>query len=192
MAGNLVTVATFDRAAEAHLAHGALKAAGIRAELAQEDTSDVLGLAATAATGIKLVVLEEDEARAAKVLDETFEDKPITEEELAAQAQAEAAEDPDDAAGTPRTVVNDPVADLAAREKETVFALRCACLGWLFPPVGLPFALLMILQAASGPGTLSHNGRGNLYTATAIVFAPVFLGVVGGVIVALLITAGLL
>lgn len=177
MAGRLVTIATFGRVSDAHLVQGALETAGIKSAISEEDTSPVLGQFVTSATGVKLVVQEEDEEAALKVLDETFAEKALDEAELAAQAEAEAPEDPADAAETPPVPVSDPVADSATRENEARTALFTGCLGWFVPFVHL-FAVVMMLSAASGPGELSRRGRRKLWAAVLIVFGPWMLIIV--------------
>lgn len=186
MAGNLVTVATFGRVADAQFAQGALQAAGIKAAITEEDTSPVMGQFVTAASGIKLLVREEDEAAAVKVLDEAFEDKPLSEEELAAQAAAETAEDPDDAAGVTPAAVSDPVADSAARESDARRALLAGCLGWVIP-FGHLFAVVMMMNASSGPGELSPSGKRRLSATILVVFVPWLLVVIA---VAILVALG--
>lgn len=176
MAGKLVTIATFGQSSQAHIARSALEAAGIPVTLNNEETTSLFGPATTALGSIRLVVREEDEEQAVKVLDDTFGGEPVDEADFAAQAEAATAEDAVDAGQQP-AVVADPVADSAARERDVRFALFCACVGWVIP-FGPLFALVMILQASSGPGVLSRRGRRLLYAAYLVILAPVVLVVV--------------
>jgi hypothetical protein len=171
MAGRLVTVATFDRVTDAQFAKGALEEAGIQAAITNEDVSTVLGAFVTMASGIKVLVREEDEERAVKVLDEAFAEKPLSAEELAAQAEAEAPEDASEAAEQPSPPVSDPVADSAAREKDARTALLTGCLGWFIPFAHL-FAIVMMMSASSGPGRLSRRGKLHVLAAAVVVFLP--------------------
>ena len=175
MADRLVTIATFDRVTEAHFAQSALEAAGIKAAISNEDTAPLLGQFTIAESGIKVLVQEQDEERAVKVLDEAFEDKPLNEAELAAQAEAEEPEDANEAAEKPAVPPSDPVADSIAREKDARTALLAACLGWGTCGIGHLFAIVMILSASSGPGQLSRRGWYHVYAAGLIAFAPVVL-----------------
>lgn len=168
MADRLVTIASFEHLTDAHAAKNALQAAGIEASLDNEQTSSLFG-AVLPTIGLRLVVREEDEPQAVAVLDATFgsEGEKLSEEDLAAQAEAEVAEDPVDAEQQPALPVVDPVADPVARERDARFALLAVCLGFCIP-VGHLFAIVMIMQACSGPGKLSRRGRLHVYAAILI------------------------
>jgi hypothetical protein len=178
MAGRLVTIATFDRVTEAHFAQGALDAAGIKAAISNEDTAPLFGQFAVAVSGIKVMVQEEDEERAVKVLDDAFEDSPLDEAELEAQAESEAPENLNEAEEHAVVLPSDPAADSASRENDARTAVLAACLGWLTCGIGHMFAIVMILTAASGPGKLTRQAKGNLYVAGFIILSPLLLGVV--------------
>lgn len=64
----LVTVATFDKSTDAHIARGRLAAEGIAAVLFDENMVQMDWLYAIALGGIKLRVRRSDEARARRVL----------------------------------------------------------------------------------------------------------------------------
>jgi hypothetical protein len=174
MAGRLVTIATFSESAQAHVARSALEAAGIQVALNNEETVSLFGSITTALGGIRLVVREEDEEQAVKVLDDTFGGEPVDQADLAAQAEAADPEDATDAAEQTLSPAADPTADSAAREKDARVAFQAAAIGIVFPLATL-FALVMILQASSGPGELSSRGRRNLYAAIALAFWPLAL-----------------
>ncbi len=173
MAGKLVTIATFGHSSDAHLARSALEAAGIPVTLNNEETTSLFGPATTALGSIRLVVREEDEERAVKVLDDTFGSEPMNEADLAAQAEAAPAEDPVDAGQQVAVSIVDPAADSAARERDARFALFAVCFGFLIP-FGHLFAFVMIVQACSGPGELSRRGRYHVYAAV-LIFAVLYL-----------------
>lgn len=170
MAGRLVTIATFEQLAEAHATKSALENAGLPTALDNEQTASVFGQVPSIA-GIRLLVREEDESRAAKVLDEMFEHEAVDEQELAALTEAAHAEDAVEAGQQPPPAVA-PGADSAARERDARIALQAACLGWVTAGIGHLFAIVMIMNAASGPGTLSRRGWRHVYAAGLIAFAP--------------------
>ncbi|MBP3958711.1 DUF2007 domain-containing protein [Gemmata sp. G18] len=177
MAGRLVTIATFDELIDAHTAKGALEAAGIQMHLDNEQASSLFGQVMLP-IGIRLVVREEDEPQAVKVLDETFgTHEPVDEADLAVQAEATLAEDAADAA-EPASAAN-PTADSVAREKDARLAFQAAVIGNLMPLVAL-FALRMIRRASTGPGELSPRGRWNLRAAILLSIWPLFLVGIGG------------
>jgi hypothetical protein len=173
MAGKLVTVATFGHSSDAHIARSALEAAGIPVTLNNEETTSLFGPATTALGSIRLVVREEDEGRAVKVLDDTFGSEPLDEAELAAQAEAAAPEEAIEGAAE-LGIESDPEADSAARNKDARMAAHAAFIGLIFPLATL-FAIVMILQASSGPGKLSPSGKRNLYGAILVAFGPATL-----------------
>ena len=65
---NLVTIATFSQAPQAHVLRGRLESEGIPAFLADENTVTANWLYSTAVGGVKLQVREADAARAREVL----------------------------------------------------------------------------------------------------------------------------
>jgi len=173
MAGKLVTIATFGHSSDAHIARSALEAAGIPVTLNNEETTALFGPATTALGSIRLVVREEDEEQAVKVLDDTFGGEQVDDADLAAQAEAAEPEEAQEAAKA-AAIESDPDADSAAREKDARVAINAAFIGLIFPLATL-FAIVMILQASSGPGKLSPRGKSNLYGAILVAFGPVFL-----------------
>ena len=178
MAGRLVTIATFEQLAEAHIAKNALDGVGIAAALNNEETSSLFGSATTVLGGIRLVVKEEDEAAAVKVLDDTFGDQEaVNEADLAVLAETSPAEDPVDAGQQPAPPA-DPLADSLAREKDARTALTAALLGYFLPFASL-FAIVMIISAASGPGKLTRRGRYYVIAAVAqVILVPVAIALV--------------
>jgi hypothetical protein len=175
MAGRLVTIATFDQAAQAHLARSALEAAGISVTLNNEESSALFGPVTNALGGIRLVVREEDEEAAVKILDATFgSEEPVDDVDLAEQAESAEPEDAVDAAKAAKAPEVDPAADSAAREKAVRVALQVACIGLVFP-LATPFALVMALQASHAPGELSPQGQRRLFTAALLTLLSVVL-----------------
>ncbi|MDY3552903.1 DUF2007 domain-containing protein [Gemmata sp. JC717] len=172
MAGKLVTIATFGHLAEAQAAKNALEAAGIASALDNVQTSSLFGTVLPM-IGIRLMVREEDEPQAVKILDDTFGSEPVSEDELTAAAEAAPAEDPVEAGQQqPPPVV--PGADSLAREREARSALFAACLGLAIPFASL-FALVLVLQASTGSGELSARGRRHLVAAALIGCSPLVL-----------------
>jgi hypothetical protein len=184
MAGNLVTVATFDQTAQAHIARGALEAAGIQVAVNNEQTSSLFGGFTTALGGIRLVVREEDEEQAVQVLDDTFATGTVGDEELAALAEAALAEDPVEA-GAGAAPAADPAADQVARERRRGRHSSPHVPAWC-SRLQRSFATVMILQAANGPGELTARGRRHLYAACLLVLVPFVL-----IALAILIVLGL-
>jgi hypothetical protein len=124
---------------------------------------------------IKVQVLEEDAERAVATLEGSLggDTEPVDEEELAAEAEAAPAEDPIDA-GQQHEAPVDPIAEAAARENEAGTALAAAILGIVIPIATL-YAIVLILQASSGPGKLSRGGKFQLAAAIVFVFIPIIL-----------------
>ncbi len=171
MAGKLVTIATFAEASHAHLARGALEAAGIPVSLNNEESFALFGDGMTALGGIRLVVREEDESAAVKVLDDTFgTEDSVSEEELTAQAVATVPDELEHSQVAP----DDPSSESLDREKNARVAFRAAATSLLIPFVVI-FAYAMIRRTASGPGELSARGRWNLNAAITLVIWPTLL-----------------
>ncbi|HUR53970.1 MAG TPA: DUF2007 domain-containing protein [Gemmataceae bacterium] len=100
MGKRMVTVASFDLAAQARLAENVLKEAGIPVAVADETIVAMDWLLSNAVGGIKVQVWEEDAERATRILEgELGPDDPIDEEQLAAEAEAAEPEDPNEQAG---------------------------------------------------------------------------------------------
>ena len=69
---NLITIATFSQAIEAHLAQGRLDAEGVESVIADEHTIAANPLYSTAVGGVKLQVREADVDRATAILESSF------------------------------------------------------------------------------------------------------------------------
>lgn len=97
MGTRLVTIATFDQAAQARMAKNVLDEAGIRVAVSDETLVAMDWLLSNAVGGIKVQVWEEDADRAVELLEQKLgsgaePEADITPEELAAQAEAAARE----------------------------------------------------------------------------------------------------
>ena len=171
MGKKLVTIATFDQAAQARLAKNALDAAGVQATVTDESLVAMDWLLSNAVGGIKVQVWDEDAERAVAVLNETLGDpdagSDVSPEELAAQAEAA---EPDDAEGPPEPAAapEDQYAPVSERDEYARRAVFTALLGLLFPPVA-GYALYLYFNAAFGEGEFSPSGRLNGWIA--LVFA---------------------
>ncbi len=194
MAGRLVTIATFDELVDAHTAKGALEAAGIQMHLDNEQASSLFGQVMLP-IGIRLVVREEDELQAVKVLDETFgTNEPVDEADLAALAEASEPEDLRDAAQQMSAPGADSVTD-SDRDKNARVAFQAAVIGTIVPVVALfasvpvvalfasIFALIMIQRTAAGSGELSSRGKWNLRAAIVLVI-PLVMTIVAAFLIA--------
>lgn len=99
MAGKLVTIATFDQAAQAWVAENVLKDAGIKAAVSDETLVAMDWLMSGVVGGVKVQVLEEDADRAVAVLENQFGENgeglggAVPPEELATQAEAAVIDD---------------------------------------------------------------------------------------------------
>jgi hypothetical protein len=174
MAGQLVTIATFDQAAQAHVAKNVLEAAGIPAAISDEETVSMLWSVSTAVGGVKIKVLAEDADRALAVLDKELgpEDSTVDPEEFAAEAEAAAPEEGAEPITAPEPSPAAPPADArdgtpSARDEYARRVFFTAWLGVFLLPVAL-FALYLFLRAACGSGPLSARGRFNLFVGGAV------------------------
>lgn len=180
MAGNLVTIATFDQPPKARLAHNALEAAGIRAVVTDETTVAMDWLLGNAVGWVKVQVLEEDAERAVTVLEESLGTGPVDEEELAAEAEAAGVEDdepperprgrtsselgptaqaPAAATGAaPPTEGEEPATE---RDEYTSRMFMAAIFGLVVPLLWF-YAVYLFLNAAFGEGPLSPRSRTKL------------------------------
>src|SRR5436309_3053264 len=101
MGTRLVTIATFDQAAQARLAQNALREAGIQAAVSDESLIAMDWLLSNAVGGVKVQVREEDAEKAVGVLEREFgangellgPAERVDPEELAAEAEAAAPEE---------------------------------------------------------------------------------------------------
>ena len=123
-------------------------------------------------SGVRVVVREEDEEAAVKVLDATFgSDEPIPEEELAAQAEAT---EPEDVAPRP-TKPESPDEEgqlLSERDRYARRAWLAAIFGLVVPFLWF-YAVYLFFNAAFGDGSLSNRSKSRLF----VVGGPVFLSV---------------
>jgi hypothetical protein len=189
MAGNLVTIATFDLPAKARLAQNELEAAGIKATVADEQTVTMDWLLGNAIGWVKVQVLEEDAERAVAVLEESLgKDEPVDEETLAAEAEAaqveEGGEPPE--RPEPRVLVAseapapaaapDPEAEPPLTERDE-YARRfflAAVFGLVFVPLWF-YAVYLFLNAAFGEGPLSDRGKNKLIGGGVVLAAGSFM-----------------
>lgn len=172
----LVTIATFDTTAEAHIALNALQDAGVWANLSGEHTVGNFWSLANADSGIKLVVREADAGRALEVIGPLASvrtgERFVSDEELERQALEAVPEDGEEPPLEPAPMPT-PSSDLTAeppidRDKYAWRAFWLAVFG-----IGCwPFAFLamyMFLRAALGPGELTRLGRVRLWAAAGVV-----------------------
>jgi hypothetical protein len=182
MNDRLVTVATFDTTAEAHIALNALQDAAVWANLAGEHTVGNLWSLANADSGIKLLVREVDAARALEVIGPLASvrtgEQIVSDEELerqALEATPEPGEEPPPeptSAPTP-TLPTDPTADQPIdRDKLAWRAFWFAWFGIMCVPLTF-VALYLFLRAAFGPGDLSRLGRIRLWAAGGVLLLAV-------------------
>ena len=95
LSDRLVTIATFEIAPRAHVARAALEDAGIQVFVADEEIVGMDWMLSNAVGGVKVKVREADAERALAVLDARFAsgEPQVSEEELAAEAEAAPRED---------------------------------------------------------------------------------------------------
>jgi hypothetical protein len=177
MAGRLVTVATFDQVAQAHIAKNALEDAGIKAMIADENTVGMLWSVATAIGGVKVQVLEEDAETALAVLerelgpDEALPDDPP---ELAEHDQLKSDEQPQPAEGQANTASQEEYPHTERDE----YARRLFFMAWLglviFPVAFIAFYFLA--NALLGKGTLNPRSRFNTLVGGLVVLASFCIG----------------
>ncbi|AWM37695.1 hypothetical protein GobsT_42920 [Gemmata obscuriglobus] len=173
MAGKLVTIATFEQGARAHLARGVLEEAGIRATVTDEAVVTMDWLLGGAVGWVKVQVLEEDADRAVAVLEETLgaETGPVDEAALAAEAEAageaDAAERPQ-----PEPVAIVPIDAAGAqppseRDEYARRAFLAAFFGLIVPLLWF-YALYLFLNAAFGTGSISPRYKNRLLAIGAL------------------------
>jgi hypothetical protein len=195
----LVTVVTFDQAAQAQLAKNALDEEGIQAAVSDETLVAMDWLLSNAVGGVKVQVWEEDAERAVAVLEKKLGEQgewsgPVSPEELAAAAEAatpDKGEEPEPerpATPTPTETTPAPVSDAVHRPSErddyarrAVFtAILGVCLmstSVVFLPLGLVwmfvvfYAVYLNLNASFGEGELSSRGRLNATVAWLLTLA---------------------
>jgi hypothetical protein len=186
----LVTIATFDQAAQARLAKNSLDEAGIQSTISDESLVAMDWLLSNAVGGVKVQVWEEDADRAVTVLEQKFGahgeglGEAVSPEELAAEAEAatpDDGEEPVSPADASAPLEAEPPSERDEYARRTAFA---GILGVAFPPVAF-FATYLFLNAAFGPGGLSTRGRlnlwvGGLLAGAGLVWFPFFLGLFVG------------
>ena len=179
MSKRLVTIATFDQAAQARLAENALKEAGIAVTVNDESLVAMDWLLSNAVGGVKVQVWEDDADRAVSVLEQNFGEHgeglgtKLTDEELAAQAEAAEPEEPDtqpQLANTPDTVDTETPPAPESREDYARRLVFASVLGLVFPPIA-GYAIYLLLNAVFGEGKLSPRGRFNVYIGGVMAFA---------------------
>jgi hypothetical protein len=177
MGTRLVTIATFDQAAQARLAQNALQEAGIQAAVSDEAIVAMDWLLSNAVGGIKVQVREEDAERAVAVLERDLgpgADGEMDEEQLAAEAEAARADEAGaPASATPAAVATAEEAPPVAPGSREDYARRLFFAAWIglaFPPFAF-YALYLFLNAAFGEGELTPRGRYNLFVG-GLVMAP--------------------
>ncbi len=191
MAGKLVTIAQFDQSSDAHIARSALEAANIPVTLNNEESSTLFGQGTNVLSAIRLVVREEDEAAAVRVLDATFgSEEPVTEEELAAQAVAAEPED-----GVPQSAPPEPPDEaeqpLSERDEYARRAWLAVFFGFAMPILWF-YAVYLFFNAAFGDGPISDRSKKKLFVASSPVFLFVFVVMIPFVLLYLLFSIGFL
>lgn len=144
-----VVIASYPSPLEAQLARSRLSAEGIPSDLVDVHTASIGGPLALAVGGVKLRVLEEDEARAREAL-----------AGIGAIALEEPRDDEDDTLA--------PVDEAQDADAFASRALRTAIVGAaLFPPLSV-YSLWLVWRAVGAEEPLSRKGR--LKTAAALAF----------------------
>jgi putative signal transducing protein len=171
----LVTVATFDQPAQARLAENALKDAGIRAAVSDDNLVGMDWLLSYAVRGVKVQVWEEDADRAVAVLEQNFGEHgeglgtKISEEELAAQAEAAGREDEDGEDTGPEVMEPEiaepaPVKPAALQEPPMPWAAR----GTIKGIIGSPKPA----KPLAPPATRDEYARRLVFTSVLGLFFP--------------------
>lgn len=163
MSKRMVTIATFDQAAKARIAQNVLKEAGIPATVADETIVAMDWLLSNAVGGIKVQVWEEDAERAVAALERELGDDPdpVSEEELAAEAETAGREDETEEPPRPAAPLPGGVPP-GYREECARRLFFIAWFGMVIPPIAF-YALYVFFNAAFGEGELSPRGWFNLW-----------------------------
>ena len=189
MGKRLVTIATFDQAAQARLAKNVLDDAGIQSTVNDESIVAMDWLLSNAVGGVKVQVWEEDAERAVVALEEKLGadgegfHSPITPEELAAEAEAAIPEEGEETEAPALVGTIGPIEPEVTTNRDD-YARRSAfagILGLIIPPVAA-FAVYLFLNGALGEGTLSPRGRLNLFVGgfmavAGLIWFPFFLAI---------------
>lgn len=192
MAGKLVTIATFDQAAQAWVAENVLKDAGIKAAVSDETLVAMDWLMSGVVGGVKVQVLEEDADRAVAVLENQFGENgeglggAVPPEELATQAEAAVIDDGEEqpvrpAPGSALEPEDGPL-DPNGREEyarrlafTAILVLVFVPLWFYYPIISFGFfpvafyGMYLTLNATFGPGELSGRGRLNIGIGVAMI-----------------------
>lgn len=161
------TVASFDMAYKADLIKAALEEAGIEAQITDREIVSMEWLLANAVNGVKVQVAEEDEGRAAAVIDALyrsgFEQSRVSDEELERQAlEAAPAEGEEPPPAEPPTPEVPPLATRADtgdvnRDQYARRFMLCSVFSLLFPPL-IIYAIYLGLVSVFGSGPMSSVG----------------------------------
>jgi hypothetical protein len=186
LSDRLVTIATFEIAPRAHVARAALEDAGIQVFVADEEIVGMDWMLSNAVGGVKVKVREADAERALAVLDARFAsgEPQVSEEELAAEAEAAPREDAEsepreDAESEPppappAPAPSEPAEVLSPRED---YARRLFFVAWFamaFFPVA-SVGMYFFAKAAFGPGELRGRHRYNLFVGGLVLLLPALL-----------------
>lgn len=188
MGTRLVTIATFDLAAQARLAQNALQEAGIQAAVNDETLVAMEWVLSNAVGGIKVQVREEDAERAVVTLEVAFGKNgerlgtAVDPDQFAAEAEAaprDPDEPPDDVPSAPPAVPGPEAEEPASPDpySRDGYAKRLVFTAWLglgFPPLVF-YTPYLFLNAAFGAGELSPRGRYNLFVGGLIVALPLLI-----------------
>jgi hypothetical protein len=187
MGKRLVTIATFDQAAQARLAKNALDEEGIQSAVNDENLVAMDWLLSNAVGGVKVQVWEEDADRAVAVLERKFGEHgeglgaaPVAPEEFAAEAEAAPQDEGEESPPPPEPGESDAIAPPSEREEYARRLVFTSIIGLVLPPVAV-YALYLLLNALFGAGELSPRGRLNLslgivMTLVGVVWFPFFIG----------------
>ena len=176
MPSDLITLATFQGATEAHIARNQLESTGIQATLADEMTTTAAWFLTSAVGGIKLQVAREDAERAAAILTETESFELGTErwDEEAAEGEFE-----DDFAEEKEQENENEEVEALLTEADALArrAFRAALLGLIFLPLQL-YAIWLLTLFLFEPSRANTKSRWRLFWAW-IFCLPVILIALG-------------
>jgi hypothetical protein len=157
---DLVTVATFMTAPEAHIARNALDAAGIRSVVTDGETVAMDWLLSNAIGGVKVQCRAADAERAAELINNHF-----GRDDVSADPGVDAAEMTDDGPHADETEAGPPPPDPdqldAERQRNAYQLVFVAFFGLLFCPLQF-YAAYLLLITAFGDGQLTPQSRFHL------------------------------
>ena len=161
MPSDLITVATFQGATEAHIARNQLESSGIQATLADEMTTTAAWFLASAVGGIKLQVASKDAERAAEILTEieSFELGAERWDEDTAEGEFE-----DDFSEEKEPENAEVEALLTEADALARRAFRAALLGLIFLPLQL-YAIWLLTLFLFEPSPANTKSRWRLFWA---------------------------